>query len=101
MDFFKTTANRSSGRSKKKGRGRSEVKAAFDTLNGSAQDCAFEDRERNLWIGTDIGGLARLGGKAVSNHGKEQGLPSACVFGITAGDTADSLWLGTQMSAKA
>lgn len=55
----------------------------------------LEDRENNVWIGTDIGGLARLSGMAVINHTEKQGLPSACVFGITPGDTPDSLWLGT------
>lgn len=68
-------------------------------LPSNVVNCAYEDRERNLWIGTDIGGLARLGGKGVSNHGVRQGLPSPCVFGITAGDTADSLWLGTMRGA--
>ena len=68
-------------------------------LPSNVVNCACEDRERNLWIGTDIGGLARLGGKAVSNHGEKQGLPSPCVFGITAGETADSLWLGTMRGA--
>ena len=55
----------------------------------------LEDREKNLWIGTDIGGLARLSSRAVINHTEKQGLPSSCVFGIAPGDTPDSLWLGT------
>ncbi len=59
----------------------------------------LEDRENNLWIGTDIGGLARLSGMAVINHTEKQGLPSACVFGISPGDSADSLWLGTLRGA--
>jgi diguanylate cyclase (GGDEF)-like protein len=59
----------------------------------------LEDRENNVWIGTDIGGLARLSNLAVINHNEKQGLPSACVFGISAGDTADSLWLGTMRGA--
>ncbi|MBN1197342.1 MAG: diguanylate cyclase [Candidatus Aminicenantes bacterium] len=59
----------------------------------------LEDREDNLWIGTDIGGLARLSGTAVTNHNQNQGLPSACVFGITAGDSPNSLWLGTMRGA--
>ena len=58
-----------------------------------------EDRENNVWIGTDIGGLARLSGMAVINHTEKQGLPSACVFGITPGDSPDSLWLGTTRGA--
>jgi diguanylate cyclase (GGDEF)-like protein len=59
----------------------------------------LEDRENNVWVGTDIGGLARLSGMAVINHTERQGLASACVFGITLGDTPDSLWLGTMRGA--
>jgi diguanylate cyclase (GGDEF)-like protein len=59
----------------------------------------LEDRENNVWIGTDIGGLARLSNQAVINHNEKQGLPSACVFGISPGDNADSLWLGTMRGA--
>ena len=59
----------------------------------------IEDREGNVWVGTDIGGLARLSNLAVINHTEKQGLPSACVFGISPGDTADSLWLGTNHGA--
>ena len=60
---------------------------------------ALEDHEGSLWIGTYIGGLARLSGISVINHTERQGLPSACVFGISPGDTPDSLWLGTMRGA--
>ena len=59
----------------------------------------LEDRENSVWIGTDIGGLARLSNMAVINHTEKQGLPSSCVFGISQGDTVDSLWLGTMHGA--
>jgi diguanylate cyclase (GGDEF)-like protein len=70
----------------------------WDTDNGlpsNVINAALEDREGNLWVATYIGGLARLSGMAWVNHTEKQGLPSACVFGISPGDTADSLWLGT------
>ncbi len=70
----------------------------WGTANGlpsSVINASLEDREGNLWVGTYIGGLARLSGLAVINHTEKQGLPSACVFGISPGDTPDSLWLGT------
>ncbi len=60
---------------------------------------ALEDREGSLWVGTDIGGLARLSGMAMINHTEKQGLPSSCVFGISPGDSPDSLWLGTLRGA--
>jgi diguanylate cyclase (GGDEF)-like protein len=59
----------------------------------------LEDRESNVWIGTDIGGLARLSNLAVINHNEKQGLPSPCVFGISPGDGPNSLWLGTMRGA--
>ena len=59
----------------------------------------LEDREKSVWVGTDIGGLARLSNLAVINHTGNQGLPSACVFGITPGEDSDSLWLGTMRGA--
>lgn len=74
----------------------------WTTANGLPSDavnCAVEDREGNLWIGTDIGGLARLGGFSVTNYGAGQGFPSACVFGIGPGPDADSLWVGTLKGA--
>jgi len=64
-------------------------------LPSNVINAALEDHEGNLWIGTYIGGLARLSGMAVINHTEKQGLPSPCVFGISPGDTPDSLWLGT------
>jgi diguanylate cyclase (GGDEF)-like protein len=59
----------------------------------------FQDREDNLWIATDIGGLARLGSFAVQNHGTTAGFPSPCVFGINPGPNPDTLWLGTLRGA--
>ena len=59
----------------------------------------LEDRENNVWVGTDIGGLARLSNLAVINHTEKQGLPSSCVFGVSPGDRPDSLWLGTMRGA--
>ncbi len=74
----------------------------WGTANGvpsNVINASLEDREGNLWIGTYIGGLARLSGLAVINHTEKQGLPSSCVFGISPGDTPDSLWLGTLRGA--
>ncbi len=68
-------------------------------LPSSIVSAVLEDRENNIWVGTDIGGLARLSNTAVINHTEKQGLPSACVFGISPGDAPDSLWLGTMRGA--
>ncbi len=74
----------------------------WSTGNGLPSDstsCALEDREGNVWIGTDIGGLARLGGFAVVNYGTSTGLPNSCVFGIAPGPEPDSLWIATMRGA--
>jgi len=68
-------------------------------LPSSLVSVVMEDNENNVWVGTDIGGLARLSNLAVINHNEKQGLPSACVFGISPGDGPDSLWLGTMRGA--
>ncbi|MCJ7525799.1 MAG: diguanylate cyclase [Candidatus Aminicenantes bacterium] len=68
-------------------------------LPSNVINTVLEDREGSLWITTYIGGLARLSSMAWISHTEKQGLPSACVFGISPGDTADSLWLGTMRGA--
>lgn len=68
-------------------------------LPSNVVDTVLEDREGSLWVGTDIGGLARLSGTAVTNHTEKQGLPSACVFGISRGAAPDTLWLSTLRGA--
>ena len=72
------------------------------TVNGLPSDvvsAAYEDVEGNLWIGTDIGGLVRERSRAVTNHGIGGEFPSACVFGISQGRSADSLWVATLRGA--
>jgi len=73
----------------------------WSTENGlpsNVVNFAFEDREENVWVGTDVGGLARFRGQLVRNLGAKEGLPSACVF--TMSETPDGdLWLGTMRGA--
>ena len=76
--------------------------ASLTTASGLPTDvvsAAFEDAEGNLWIGTDIGGLVRELGPAVSHHGTGGDFPSSCVFGIGPGSSPDSLWVATLRGA--
>lgn len=84
---------------KRPGRADLEHWGAENGLPSNLVSVVLEDRENNLWVGTDIGGLARLGNQSVTNHTEKQGLPSACIFGISPGTSADSLWLGTMRGA--
>ena len=52
----------------------------WSTENGlpsNVVNFAFEDREENVWVGTDIGGLARFRGHLVRNLDRREGLPSS------------------------
>ena len=84
---------------KRPGQAAMEYWGTDNGLPSNVINTVLEDREDNLWIATYIGGLARLGSMAWINHTEKQGLPSACVFGISPGDTDDSLWLGTLRGA--
>jgi diguanylate cyclase (GGDEF)-like protein len=71
----------------------------FDTANTRALRhnrvyALFEDRERNLWIGTEDGGLARLRGGIFTAYGVAEGLPKDAVRAITQ-DASGAIWVGT------
>jgi len=74
----------------------------WSTENGlpsNVVNFAFEDREENVWVGTDIGGLARFRGHLVRNLGKAEGLPSDCVFSMSETAGEGDLWIGTLRGA--
>lgn len=54
----------------------------------------FEDREKNLWLGSNGGGLIRLKKRNLKTLLKENGLPSDFVSTVI-DDGADGAWLGT------
>jgi diguanylate cyclase (GGDEF)-like protein len=60
---------------------------------------ALEDAEGSLWVATDIGGVARLRSRAATIHGTDGSFPSPCVFGISAGAEAGTIWLATLAGA--
>jgi ligand-binding sensor domain-containing protein len=53
-----------------------------------------EDREGNLWIGTEDGGLARLTGGRFSALSRRNGFPSDSI-GALLPDAEGTLWVGT------
>lgn len=74
----------------------------FNKANGlvsNVVNCALEDDQGNLWIGTDINGLARLRNPAIINYRRSDGLPEDCVFGITPAGRPDEAWFGTTNGA--
>jgi signal transduction histidine kinase/ligand-binding sensor domain-containing protein len=54
----------------------------------------YEDREANLWMGTDGGGLVRLKKRAVTTYTTDDGLPSDVVWAVT-DDGAGGTWIST------
>ncbi len=73
--------------------------ASRSGLPSNVVNDAFEDREGNLWLATDIGGLVRLSVRQAHNYGEAEGLPSACVFGITPDNAPGRLWVATMRGA--
>ncbi len=63
-------------------------------LAHNAIRCIFEDRERNLWVGTDGGGLQRLRPRIFRNWGTEQGMPEPEVASV-ATDRHGRIFIGT------
>ena len=77
------------------GRNRFERLSTANGLPADAVNSALEDTQGNLWVGTDIGGLARLRGSGVLNYGRREGLPHSCVFSIGVGTQPGEMWFAT------
>lgn len=64
-------------------------------LPSNVTNCALEDRQGYLWIGMDVGGLARLRSMAVVNYTQAHGLPNSCVFSIGPASHKGEVWFAT------
>lgn len=53
-----------------------------DGLQNSASLCIYEDRERNIWVGSNGGGLARLKPKSVAVYDEKAGAPQPVINSI-------------------
>lgn len=63
-------------------------------LSYSGTRFAFEDHERNVWIGTSGGGLTRLKERRFRSFGRESGLSSRVVKSVWPAP-GDGVWIGT------
>jgi len=68
---------------------------AASGLPSNLISCVFEDHQNNLWVGMELGGLARLRSAAVRNYDQASGLPHPCVFGIRPSGRRGELWMST------
>jgi ligand-binding sensor domain-containing protein/serine phosphatase RsbU (regulator of sigma subunit) len=64
-----------------------------DGVAGNQVLCVYEDKERNLWIGTNGKGLCKFGGDVFAHYDERDGILANSVSAI-AGDE-NGLWLGT------
>ncbi|MBI3501944.1 MAG: SpoIIE family protein phosphatase [Bacteroidetes bacterium] len=56
--------------------------------------CVFEDKEKNIWIGSGGSGLCKFMGDIFSHYSEKDGLPANNVQGIDM-DSLGTLWFGT------
>jgi signal transduction histidine kinase/ligand-binding sensor domain-containing protein len=73
--------------------GKTDLFSVADGLSGDHIDLLFEDREGDMWVGTD-GGLDRFRDYAVTRFSVKQGVSDAVVWSVLAGGDG-KVWLGT------
>jgi signal transduction histidine kinase/ligand-binding sensor domain-containing protein len=74
--------------------GTTEQISSANGLPGDRVTCWFQDREGNLWVGIDHGGLVRLRKKQFQTIGAAEGLKTLAVSSICE-DTRSNIWIGT------
>ena len=74
--------------------GRIESFRAGDTLAGSTLLASFEDREGNLWLGTESDGLAMLHEQKFTTYTTAEGLSGNVVRSVLQ-DASGAIWIGT------
>lgn len=68
--------------------------SSADGLPGNRVSSWFQDREGNVWVGVDHGGLARLRRKTFHVIGTAEGLPIHAVSTVCE-DSDNNIWIGT------
>jgi ligand-binding sensor domain-containing protein len=56
--------------------------------------CLYADREDNIWVGTEGGGLVRLKPKVFQSFGRQEGLSGDCALSVCEGADGE-IWVGT------
>jgi signal transduction histidine kinase/ligand-binding sensor domain-containing protein len=68
--------------------------SSADGLPGERITCWFQDREGNVWVGADRGGLVRLREKRFQVIGPAEGLPAPGAVSVCE-DSQGAIWIGT------
>ncbi len=68
---------------------------AHSTFTGACVSCAMQDKEGNIWLGTNGEGLFRYDGKTFTNFTEKDGLDNLFVYSVLQ-DNASNIWVGTK-----
>ncbi len=68
---------------------------AHNAFTTASVGCGMQDKEDNIWFGTNGEGLFYYDGKTFTNFTQKDGLDNNIVYSIL-GDSAGNIWVGTQ-----
>lgn len=66
-----------------------------NTFTAASVGCALQDKEGNIWLGTNGEGLFRYDGKTFTNFSEKDGLDNHIIYALLQ-DAKGNIWIGTK-----